>query len=258
MQSRLCRGKTANLGSSPFELVSLFRFCPFFLFPHNQVFAFVFTVMNDVLSRFEHQQSTKPASGHVTTTDTSGDESGGNQRARPRKPKKKFVLKRSYATDELGSLFVTGASDCSKHPGSFRCRICRRDISLETKGRYEILRHFQGSKHFVRDQRLRLETPGMRVLDRRGRPLADEELDRQRESILRGLLVKLDKEYPFPEDLIVGDDGAVDPQLPITAKVASLVSVLLHGGPYELVESLWGQFASTAARANFNVSWSLR
>ena len=212
--------------------------------------------MNDVLNRFEHQQSTKPASGHVTTTDTSGDESGGNQQARPRKPKKKFVLRRSYATDELGSLFVTGASDCSKHPVSFRCRICRRDISLETKGRYEILRHFQGSKHFVRDQRLRLETPGMRVLDRRGRPLANEELDRQRESILRGPLVKLDKEYPFPEDLIEGDDGAVDPQLPITAKVASLVSVLRHGGPYELVESLWGQFASTAARANFDVSWS--
>ena len=141
----------------------------------------MFTELNDVLSRFDRQETVAPASGCMATTDTSGDESGGGLQSRPRKPKKKFMLKRSYATEELGSLFVTGATDCSKHPGSFRCRICRRDVSLETKGRYEILRHFQGNKHFVRDQRLRLETPGFRVLDRRGRPLDDEELDRQRE-----------------------------------------------------------------------------
>ena len=70
-----------------------------------------------------------------------------------------------------------------------------------THGRYEIPRHFQGHHNFVRDQRLRLETPGWRVLDSDGNPLPEDELQRQREKIMLAPLVVRDPEYPFREDL---------------------------------------------------------
>ena len=78
-------------------------------------------------------------------------------------------------------------------------------------------------KHFTRDQRLKLETPGWRVVDFEGNPLTESELERRRESILRGPLVIRDREYPFAEDLIVDDSGVPDAKLTVLAKVSSLV-----------------------------------
>ena len=60
---------------------------------------------------------------------------------------------------------MTGPTDVATKPSDFYCRSCRKDVSVLTHGHHEILWHFQGSKHFPRDQRLRLETPGWEVLD---------------------------------------------------------------------------------------------
>ena len=54
-----------------------------------------------------------------------------------------------------------------------------------TQGVHEILRHYKGTKHFPRDQRLRLGAPGWRVLDFEGNPMREEEVERQQEWILR-------------------------------------------------------------------------
>ena len=56
-------------------------------------------------------------------------------------------------------------------------------MSVLTHGHHEVLRHLLGSRHFSRDQRLRLETPGWRVLDFQGNPLSEDKLERQREKI---------------------------------------------------------------------------
>ena len=80
-------------------------------------------------------------------------------------------------------------------------------MSVLTHGMHEILRHYQGTKHFPRDQRLRLETPGWRVLDFEGNAMRDEEVARQRDRILRGPKVVRDREYLFAEDLIADGSG---------------------------------------------------
>ena len=67
--------------------------------------------------------------------------------------------------------FVTGATDGAGKPSHFYCQVCRKDVSVLTHGPHEILRHYQGVKHFARDQRLRLETPGWRALDFEENPL---------------------------------------------------------------------------------------
>ena len=89
------------------------------------------------------------------------------------------------------------------------------------------------------DHRLHLETPGWRVLDFSGNPLPEEEVERQRARIMRTLLVGRDRENPFCEDLITGDAGVVNPQLPILAKGSSLPEVLQLVGSYEPVQQLW-------------------
>ena len=120
----------------------------------------------------------------------------------------------------------------------------------------EILRHFQGSKHFPHDQRLSLVTPGWEVLDYEGNAMSAAEVERQREKIVRASLVVRDREYPFSEEVNVDETGAVDPNLGVIAKVSSLIEVLRLSGSYELVYLLWAQFNLSAFRVNWDVTWS--
>ena len=165
-------------------------------------------------------------------------------------------MKKVWGANEVGQFSVSEATDAAGKPSHFYCRVCRKDVSVLTHGPHEILRHYQGVNHFARDQRLRLETPGWRVLDFEGNPLSESELERRREHILRGPLVVRDREYPFAEDLIIDESGAPDATLPVVAKVSSLIEILRLGGPYKLVNQLWSQFTPIASRVNIDVVWS--
>ena len=155
----------------------------------------------------------------VETTDTSGEETDTSQPRRRVRSKRTFKLKKSYATRELARFFVTGPTDASTKLREFYCWLCRKDVSVLTHGSSEVLRHFQGIRHFARDQRLRLRTSGWHVLGFDGKPLTEDELERQREKFLWAPLVVRDREYPFREDLIADASGNTDPQLPVLAKV---------------------------------------
>ena len=119
-----------------------------------------------------------------------------------------------------------------------------------------MLRHFQGSRDFARDQRLRLETLGWRVLDFHGNPLSENELERQTGKIKKGPLVVRDLEHPFAEDLINDEAGVVDPHLPILTKVSGLVDALRMEGSYDLIEKLRAQFMLTARPVNTEIAWT--
>ena len=86
--------------------------------------------------------------------------------------------------------------------------------------------------------------------------MREEEVERQRERILRAPEVVKDREYPFSEDLIVDSSGSVDVSLPVLAKVSALVKALPLGGSYELVHQLWSQFTRFAGQLNVDVTWS--
>ena len=119
-----------------------------------------------------------------------------------------------------------------------------------------MLLQFQGSRYFARDQRLRLETPGWRVLEFHGKPLGEDDLKRQRETVRKGRIVVRDREHPFAEDLITDEAGVVDPQLPVLTKVSCLVDELKMGGSYELIEKLSALFVLTAGPVNTEVAWT--
>ena len=192
----------------------------------------------------------------VETTDTNGEDTDTSQPRRRVRSKRTFKMKKSYTTSELARFFVFGPTDASTKLSEFYCQICQKDVSVLTYGSSEVLRLFQGIRHFARDQRLRLETPGWRVLCFNGKPLTEDELERQREKILRAPLVVRDREYPFREDFVPDASGNTDPQIPLLAKVSSLFDVLQLGRSYELIERLWEQFVLTASRVKVSVAWS--
>ena len=227
-------------------------FCPRF---HADL---LFTGLDNVLSRLEQleQGPSRVVPRLGDTTDTSGDESDAGEPRRRLRSRKAYKMKRAWGTGDVGRFFVTGPTDAATKPSHFYCRICRKDVSVLTHGQHEILRHFQGSKHFPRDQRLRLETPGWEVLDYEGNVMSPAKVERQRERIMGAPLVVRDREYPFCEDVIVDKTGAVDPNLGVMAKVSSLIEVLRLGGSYELVYRLWAQFTLSAVRVNVDVTWS--
>ena len=121
-----------------------------------------------------------------------------------------------------------------------------------------MLRHFQGSRHFARDQLLRLETTGWRVPDFHRNPLNEDDVERGKGKIKKkkGPLVVRDREHPFAEDSIADGDGVVDPQLPVLRNMSCLVDELRMGGSYELIDKLWVQFVLTAGSVNTEVAWT--
>ena len=86
--------------------------------------------------------------------------------------------------------------------------------------------------------------------------MSPADVERQGEKIMKAPLVVRDREYPFSEDVIVDETGAVNPNLGVMAKVSSLIEVLRLGGSYELIYSLWAQFTLSAVRVNVDVTWS--
>ena len=227
---------------------------PYFCFsPSVSLFAELDEVLNELNQGTSASQQQQRA---TDTTDTSGEETDTSQPRRRVRSKRAFKMKKSYATSELARFFVTGPTDASTKLREFYCRLSRKDVSVLTHGSPEVLRHFQGIRHFARDRRLRLETPGWRVLGFDGKPLTEDELERQLDKILRTPLVVRDREYPFREDLIPDASGNTDPQLPVLVKFSSLVDVLQLGGSFGLVERLWERFVLTASRVNVSVTWS--
>ena len=216
---------------------------------------FLFTELDAVLQHLG-QSTVRPGMHAGETSDSSADESEASHPRRRVRTKRTFKMKKVWGADELGQFFVTGATDAAGKPSHFYCRVCRKDVSVLTHGPHEILRHYQGVKHFARDQRLRLETPGWRVLDFEGNPLSETELEPRREHILGSPLVVRDREYPFAEDLIMDESGSSDGTLPVVAKVSSLIETLRLGGPYELVGQLWSKFTLIASWVNIEVAWS--
>ena len=130
----------------------------------------------------------------VETTDTSREDTDTSQRRRRVRSKHTSQIKTSFATDELARFFVTSPTDASTKLSAFYYRICQKDVSVLTNGSSEVLRHFQGVRHFARDQRLLLETLGWRLLGFDAKSLTEDELERQRDKILRAPLVVRDRE----------------------------------------------------------------
>ena len=122
--------------------------------------------LDEVLGKLSQGTSISQQQQRVPDTkDTSGEDTDVDQLLRRVRSRRTFKMKKRYAVGELAQFFVTGPTDAANKLSEFYCRVCWKGVSVLTHGGYDIIRHFQGHRHFARDQRLRLETPGWRVLD---------------------------------------------------------------------------------------------
>ena len=119
----------------------------------------MFTELDAVLQHLG-QSTARPGVHAVETSDSSADESETSHSRRRVRSKRTFKMEKVSGANEVGQFFVTGATDAAGKPSHFYYRVCHKDVSVLTHGPHEILRHYQGVKHFARDQRLRLEIPG--------------------------------------------------------------------------------------------------
>ena len=103
-------------------------------------------------------------------------------------------MKEVWAAGEVGRFLVTGATGAAGKPSPFYCRICRKDVSVLTQRTHGNLWRFQVTKHFPRDQRLRLETPGWQILIYDWNTKREEEVEHQRERFLRAPRVAGERE----------------------------------------------------------------
>ena len=88
-------------------------------------------------------------------------------------------MKKACAFDELACYFLIGPTDPVTKPGHFYCQLCQCDVSVLSHCSFEVLRNYQGAKHFAMDQLLDLEANGWRVLDFSGQFVPEEEVERQ-------------------------------------------------------------------------------
>ena len=96
----------------------------------------------------------------------------------------------------FAKVFATGPDDPLNNRFCFYCMLCKRNISMRTRGLYELKRHFQRTCHFRADQRLREKICPGKVRGRDRRVLYGSKMEAERE-----LYIELDFPIYLTKDL---------------------------------------------------------
>ena len=150
------------------------------------------------------------------------------------------------------SLFVSGASNGSA--SRFHCMICKRDVSMLSRGAREFIRRYSGDRHWSRDVAYRVPQ-GLPVFDQLMKPL--ELTSKERAAYLSQDVVDKDEGFSFPEDLLPACTR-VDSTIPLLTMVNCVAALCRWGGSYTLLRKLWGNFRATLGRDNplYSLRWN--
>ena len=164
-------------------------------------------------------------------------------------PVKKYSSRHHLRKDMVGdhpifSLFVSGASNGSV--SRFHCMICKRDVSILSRGAREFVHHYSGDRHWSRDVAYRVQH-GLPVFDQLMKPL--ELTSEERAAYLEQDVVDKDEGFSFPEDLLPACTR-VDSTIPLLTMVNCVAELCRWGGSYTLLRKLWGIFRATLGRDN--------
>ena len=122
--------------------------------------------------------------------------------SRLERPKKKYssrnlLHRRMLSLYPVFGDFVTGSQRGSAE--FFFCRVCKRDIKMESHGSSEFVRHFESKKHWEQDVVYRSHM-GLPVYNKVMEPMTLS--SRQEDEFRSRVFVDLGPEFPFPEDLL--------------------------------------------------------
>ena len=151
--------------------------------------------------------------------------------------------------------FISGPADPLHNPYMVWCHMCKKNISIKTKGTVEILRHHRTEKHLRRDQRWRFEhlktvddVSGKvqhRVRGRDGKILNKSDLAQELPRFIHTELVDVGERHPFYEDYLKGHSSApVTPQSRLQAQICLLGDFVQDSGNIAILRRLWARAGS--------------
>ena len=93
--------------------------------------------------------------------------------------------------------FATGPKNPLKNRHCFYCMTCRRNVSMKSRGLYELKRHFQREHHLRADQRFGARYYLSKVRGSDGRTLYGSKLQAEKELFMHVDVPELDHKRPF-------------------------------------------------------------
>ena len=174
------------------------------------------------------------------------------QRQRRRVYSPRNRLRRDMIGDNpIYQLFVSGSSTGSDK--LFFCKICHRDVSMESRGASEFARHFFGKRHWQLDVTYRVQHD-LPIFNRLMDPmeLSDAQVSDYMSRPSKGLA----EGFSFPEDLLPACTR-VDSSVPLMTMINSVLELFRCGGSYTLLRKLWGSFRATLGPEEplFSLKW---
>ena len=159
----------------------------------------------------------------------------------------------------FAKVFATGPEDPLENKYCFYCMLCKRNISMRTRGLYELKRHYQRDCHFRSDQRFREKHCPGNVRGRDGRVLYGSKLEAEREVYMELDVPDLDFKRPFYYDVLEGKPFTfTTEETRVRIQINLLLTFLKIGGQLWALEDYWTQVGiatgHSAATADFN--WS--
>ena len=161
----------------------------------------------------------------------------------------------------FAKIFATGPANPLKSQHCFYCMICRRNVSMKSRGLYELKRHFQREHHLRADQRFRARYHPSKVRGSDGRTLYGSKLEAEKELFMHLDVPELDHKRPFYYDVIEGKPFTFTTASSRTLIQIELLLIFLRGGgQLWTLEEYWTQVGvlkgHSASAADFNLSSS--
>ena len=160
----------------------------------------------------------------------------------------------------FAKIFATGPESPLKNRHCFYCMLCRRNVSMRSRGLYELKRHFQREHHLRADQRFRARYHPSKIRGSDGRTLYGSKLEAEKELFMHLDVPELDHKRPFYYDVVEGKPFTFTSASSRTLIQIELLLIFLQGGgQLWTLEEYWTQVGvltgHSASTADFN--WSL-
>ena len=126
--------------------------------------------------------------------------------------------------------FATGPENPLKNRHCFYCMFCRRNVSMESRGLYELKRPFQREHHLRADQSFRAWYHPSKVRGSDGRTLYGSKLEAEKELFMHLDVPELDHKRPFYYDVVEGKPFTFTSANSRTLIQIELLLIFLRGG----------------------------
>ena len=160
----------------------------------------------------------------------------------------------------FAKIFATGPENPLKNWHCFYCIICRRNVSMKSRGLLELKRHFQREHHLRADLMFRARYHPLKIRGSDGRTLYGSNLEAEKELFMHLDVPELNHKRPFYYDVVEGKPFIFTSTSSRPLIQIELLLIFLRGGGqlwtlgeyWNQVGVLTGHSASTA-----DFIWSL-